>query len=346
MGFRFYKSVSLGKGVRLNISKTGIGISAGVPGLRYSVHSSGRTVRTAGIPGTGLYYRKDTYARGSGPRSSTSRARPQPAPQVQIYPKAGLFAPKEDKLFVKGVTAYMQGRHEEALSLLRDVSERDQANRHVGEELFAGMALVALGRLEEAIQPLETVVASHQELPDELMRKYRIVGTLEVTVTPLVTAAIPIGSVGAALLLAEVYQRTDRARRAIELLESLGSLAPDPVIALSLAELHTQASSWSDVVRVSDGFGNLDDATCHLLCFRANALRELGMHDGALEAAREALRSRSRSPELLRLARYQRALAYEAAGRKVMARKDLERIYAEDSSFLDVAERLHDSSPG
>lgn len=55
MGFRLYKSVRLGKGVRLNLSKTGVGISAGVPGMRYSKHSSGRTTRTVGMPGSGVY---------------------------------------------------------------------------------------------------------------------------------------------------------------------------------------------------------------------------------------------------------------------------------------------------
>jgi tetratricopeptide (TPR) repeat protein len=338
MGFRFYRSVSLGKGVRLNLSKTGVGISAGVPGLRYSVHSSGRTVKTAGIPGTGLYYRKDSYARGS--RSAT-RARRGPAPpHVQIYPKAGLLAPKEDKLFVRGVTAYMQGRHAEALELFRGISARDAADRHVAEELFAAMSLVALDRAGEAVAPLETVVGSHRPLPDELMQRYGVDGVIEVDVTPFVAARLPIGSVGAALLLAEVYQQTGRAQKAIELLESLGSLSPEPVVALSLAELYTQTSAWRDVIRVTDGFRNVDDATCHLQCMRSNALRELGTNDAALEAAREALRSRSRRPEILRLARYQRALAYEAAGRTAIARKDLERIFAEDSTFLDVAERL------
>jgi Protein of unknown function (DUF4236) len=55
MSFRLYKRVNLGGGLHLNISKTGIGISAGIPGARYSVHSSGRTVRTLGLPGTGVY---------------------------------------------------------------------------------------------------------------------------------------------------------------------------------------------------------------------------------------------------------------------------------------------------
>src|SRR4051812_19311987 len=104
MGFRYYKRVNLGGGFHLNFSKTGVGVSAGVPGARYSVHPSGRTVKTVGLPGTGMYYRKDTYAPGS--RSRSTRSRPLlPPPTVQMYPKAGLFAPKEDKEFVKGVTA-------------------------------------------------------------------------------------------------------------------------------------------------------------------------------------------------------------------------------------------------
>jgi nicotinamide riboside kinase len=42
MSFRYRKSINLGGGVRINLSKTGVGLSCGVPGLRYSVHSSGR----------------------------------------------------------------------------------------------------------------------------------------------------------------------------------------------------------------------------------------------------------------------------------------------------------------
>lgn len=36
MGFRFRKSINLGGGVRINLSKSGIGYSFGVPGLRYT----------------------------------------------------------------------------------------------------------------------------------------------------------------------------------------------------------------------------------------------------------------------------------------------------------------------
>jgi Protein of unknown function (DUF4236) len=58
MGFRLRKSIKIAPGVRLNVSKTGIGASAGVGAGRYSVHSSGRRTVSArsGVPG--VYYQK------------------------------------------------------------------------------------------------------------------------------------------------------------------------------------------------------------------------------------------------------------------------------------------------
>ncbi|HYZ12231.1 MAG TPA: CDC27 family protein [Actinomycetota bacterium] len=262
-----------------------------------------------------------------------------------MFPKAGLLAPKEEKLFVQGVTAYMQGRHEEAVRLLQDVRARDASERHVGEEYFAAMSLIALERYKDAIDPLEDVVASSVGLPDPLMVKYGVTGMTRIQVTSSVVAELPISPVGAALMLAELYQETGDTRNAIELLESLGSVAPDPIFALSLAELYTGESAWNEVVRVSEGFSNQDDATCELVALRANALYELRLLDSAIAAAKEALRSTKRPPELLRAARYVRALAYEASRKKAMAKKDLERIYAEDSRFMDVAERLGVAQP-
>lgn len=56
MGLRFRKSMQLLPGVRLNFGKTGMSVSAGVPGFRKTIHTSGRVTTSVGIPGTGLYY--------------------------------------------------------------------------------------------------------------------------------------------------------------------------------------------------------------------------------------------------------------------------------------------------
>jgi hypothetical protein len=42
MGLRFRKSFKIAPGVRMNFGKTGVGLSVGGHGLRYTVHSSGK----------------------------------------------------------------------------------------------------------------------------------------------------------------------------------------------------------------------------------------------------------------------------------------------------------------
>ncbi|HBG1184122.1 TPA: DUF4236 domain-containing protein, partial [Clostridioides difficile] len=58
MGFNFRKSINLGGGLKLNLGKKSVGISAGVKGARVSVNSKGRKSATLSIPGTGISYTK------------------------------------------------------------------------------------------------------------------------------------------------------------------------------------------------------------------------------------------------------------------------------------------------
>jgi hypothetical protein len=53
MGFFFRRS--LGKGpLRINLSKSGLGWSLGIPGLRFGRSAKGRNYTRASLPGTGL----------------------------------------------------------------------------------------------------------------------------------------------------------------------------------------------------------------------------------------------------------------------------------------------------
>lgn len=77
MGMRFRKSIKLGGGTKLNLSKSGVGISTGVKGFRVSKNTSGRSRVTASLPGTGLAYTKEYGSSGipagdSTPSSGTS----------------------------------------------------------------------------------------------------------------------------------------------------------------------------------------------------------------------------------------------------------------------------------
>lgn len=62
MGFRFRKSKKIGP-VRITLSKSGIGCSVGVKGLRFTKKAGGGTRTTASIPGTGISYVTDSSGR-------------------------------------------------------------------------------------------------------------------------------------------------------------------------------------------------------------------------------------------------------------------------------------------
>ena len=62
MGFGFRKSINLG-GFRINISKSGVGYSFGVPGMRFTKKANGGSRTTISVPGTGISYRKDSSAK-------------------------------------------------------------------------------------------------------------------------------------------------------------------------------------------------------------------------------------------------------------------------------------------
>lgn len=60
MGFRYRKSINLGGGFRINISKSGVGYSFGTKGYRITKTAKGTIRRTASIPGTGISFVDET----------------------------------------------------------------------------------------------------------------------------------------------------------------------------------------------------------------------------------------------------------------------------------------------
>ena len=70
MGFRYRKSINLGGGFRINLSKSGIGYSWGTRGYRVGRTARGTTRTTYSIPGTGISYVNES---GSRNRNQSNR---------------------------------------------------------------------------------------------------------------------------------------------------------------------------------------------------------------------------------------------------------------------------------
>jgi tetratricopeptide (TPR) repeat protein len=327
--FRFRRSIKLGPGVRLNVGKTGIGVSAGVRGARRTFHSSGRQTSSVGIPGTGLGYVHTKSA------SKASASEPTAAPPVMAKP--GLFAPKHEKEFHKALQAYAKGDTEQARRLFESASAKDESGRVLADDLLAGIVNATTGKLDEAIPYLETVVSSEVELPDVLVTKYLSGGGIAVSVTERVMVAVEWGSLAAALTLVECYQADGRTEEAIGILQQLADAEPSPALLLSLCDLYAQTEAWDEIVDAAAGVTNEDDVTLEIRLLQAQALRKQDLDEAALGAYKDALRSKKRDPELLKEARYQRGTLLLEGGKTAQAMKDLQAVYADDPHYRDVA---------
>jgi hypothetical protein len=60
--FQFRKRVKLAPGFSLNLSKKGLGMSAGLRGIKVSRSAQGRLTGSAGLPGSGISYRNTLNA--------------------------------------------------------------------------------------------------------------------------------------------------------------------------------------------------------------------------------------------------------------------------------------------
>ncbi len=343
MGFRFHKGISLGNLFRLNISKSGVGASVGIKGLSLSTGPTGTRV-TVGLPGTGLSYSKQIgqgyglnwlswfagAAAGSGIATVTSAEPPQePAPGAPD-------SPMEQEL-ARGLKEHKAGHLEAALNHFLAVAQEP------GAAILAADILTkqANGDKNKAIALLEQVVQSNQELPTPLMQKYLAEAHLEINITPSITAAVPLGGLAAALLLAELYQAQGRINDAIGLLEEIAELASDPVVTLSLCELYTIEKAWDGIIERAKQTESNDNVTLATLIFYGRALSEKNLPDAAINVFTNALRrKKERSPDLLHEAMYWRAVVYQATGKNSQASKEFQKIYAESPNFRDVAQRL------
>lgn len=324
MPFRIRKSIKIAPGVRMTVSKSGIGASVGGKGARYSVHSSGRRTVSAGIPGTGLGYIKST----SGPRRSSRASREVEAPPLPKKP--GFFAPKGEKQLYKAVE---KGDPE----TLEKVGQKFGSYRPVAFGL-AGLMLVQEEKSADARRLLSAVIEEGTDPAEHTFtQEYLGVSGARLAIAPGVVAEMPFGRDLIGLTLAELHQELGNLSAAIDVVEQL---EPTTHAAVSLTELYIQVERYQEIIDLTNGIKNEDDSTALLCVYRGVALREQGFCEASRGAFKEALKSKSRDQEIRYLGLSERAYTYLAENKRAMARKDLERILAEDANYTGVRERL------
>lgn len=343
MGFRMSKSFKLAPGVRMTVSKSGVGYSVGGRGARVTRHANGRVSRTVSLPGTGLSHTatlrgSSTRAGGggrparSGAGSGGERARQQAVVSAGP-PTPGLLAPSwEKQLFKAVVTGAPRTDPLPAIGRSHPDAQRVTA-------ALEGLLQFQAGNHARARELLAWVAARPGELASHpFVTKYLTGATVTVEISAGVAAALPMSTATVALAAAELHQEAGDLAAAIGTVERIED--PDVFAALSLTELYVESGRHQDAVDLTNGVTNVDDATALLCVLRGRALHELGFHDAAREAFKEALRVRSRPATIRHRALIERAGTYLAQRKVAMARKDLERVLAEDASFPGLRDAL------
>ncbi len=309
MSWRFRKSISLGKGLRLNIGKKGLGLSAGVKGLRVGMGSKG-AYTSAGIPGTGLY---SVNYHGKGSKSS-SKMSIESNGTLEVYstiikrcftiifgivdfillvsfPLVGIplliiggiayyFWAKRPKQQAKRKLAkarkiFNQQNYDKVIALLKEANQLDKENYDVIHLL--GGALNNSEKYDEAIEYLRTFLASN---PTDINTQ---------------------------IVLANCFYKTKQYKEAINILQKL----PEDF------ELNLK------VIQLLGA------------CFAAQKQFDL-----AINVFKKApLQKRNLDDDLIEL-HYNLALIYEESGDKNNALKHFKRVYSENISYKDVAQKV------
>jgi len=329
VGFRMRKSFSVVPGVRVNLSGRSVGVTVGGKFARTTFNSRTGTHTSYSIPGTGISYSSSAVGKVAKAPAARQRRPQSPPPATPVRP--GLLAPRGEKELYE---ALEKGRFAE----LEGIASRHPELRH------SCMIIDAFKRADSP-QTHRAVRAMFEELwgsgydpgSDPFLHKYAPGSQCTIGLAPGISVVLPLSRTSIGLVLAELRQEDGDLAEAAAVVETL---EPSAVAAVSLAELYGQLERWNEVVDLTDNVTERDDLSLFLLIQRGAALRELHHFDAAREALKAALARRSQPVELRHHALLERGLTYAAEGKRALAKKDFEKILAEDGKFPGLAEAL------
>jgi len=351
MGFRLQRRVTIAPGLTMNISKRGVGMSVGPRGAKVSVGPRGAR-ESIGIPGTGMRYEVRQDRTHSAPRMpAAGHAAPKeyspsapPVAGVGFFGKA--FKAPFEKEFIEGAQCMWDGDRPAALGHFeRSIAMNPSC---VDADLLASLMLIDLKNYDEAARRLATVVSS-PGAQFVLINKYlgSDIVHFEVPITDQVNATLRFDMRAAYLLLAEVYQQQGTLEDAVSTMRhAIGAGYRDPIVVLSLAELYNELEMDDELIAIGQGTENIDNVSVAIMFYLGQAMMRKGYYDAAVTVLKAALtRRKDRDEGLLLETRYVLAQVYEASGKKAMARKQYEQVYAKDAGFRDVRQKLESDAP-
>lgn len=327
MGFRARKSIKIAPGVRMTVSPKSASLRVGPRGAGISANTRGQVTRSVGIPGSGIYHQTTSKLGASSAREAAT------TPRTSTAPSPSMFAPKWEKALHKALVK------DGDIAAAVKVADQYPEAREITALFEALLSAIPNGDLDRARSLLEWVYRSgFDPAADAFISKFLPDREFALGVAEGVIVSLPLDRDALALLLAEILQTAGALDAAVDTVEGLEN--PTTIAAVSLAELYADQKRWDAVVELTNGISNEDEPSMYLLIQRGIALRENGFFESAREAFKEALRIRSRPGDLRNRAYLERGITYLTEGKKGMARKDFERVLAQDANYPGLREQI------
>ena len=334
MSLRFRQSLKILPGLKLIVSKRGLGLNLGVRGAHVTVNTQGQFTRSVGIPGTGISDVKRTSLRKRRKESSKGLEENKEYENQILKPQPknapSIFASKNERLFFDALIAHEISSYQKLFS--------NPELELVSKSIAIQLAIQTDDGLKESSHWFEEIWKNKSDLAnDKLFKKYvsQIIVVIPVAPGILFQTYLNIQALG--LLYIEVLQQLKDLRKAKQIAEGLTA---DQISAISLCEIEVQLGEYDEVLSLTENIDNEDDSTAILLVFRAIALREKKLYEASREVSKESLKSKKRNPDIIHKALFERAKTHKAEGNKAKAKLDLEKIIANDSDYPGVDELL------
>jgi len=318
MGFRFRRSFSVAKGVRVNLSKGGLGVSVGGKGARIGVGPRG-PYTSASIPGTGIYsinyLDKKAKKKDAGEHAvqPVQRRAQEKAPQYPSLQQVGLEPAHTFWFWLGAIILAIFGTSARLLSVVLIalwLFRRSKPLVRFGMVYQQGVRAATSGEYAKAIECFEQVQG---EKP-----------------SPYISLA-----------LAQAYQQSGDTESAVRTYkEYLNSIPSDTGIQIRLISLLMLEGRYQEAVPILESLPEEIRQEPTVIGMLGACLIESGNPSLAIEVLKKApLQKRTPDPVLTTI-RYALGKAYQATSDNKKALQMFRKVYADDPGFEDVREQI------
>lgn len=324
--------MKIAPGIRLNFNKNSVGVSLGPRGAKYTINSNGRRTVSAGIPGSGLYVTEST-----GGRRSTRTSEPE---FVEESSTPSFFSPGSERAFYDFAHLYLKKDSGFSFQEINAKAEEIKAEYpKIAQYIdFVMIVPISTQSTQSALELCQKLYENQDDfLSHPIATKYFDEFTAQIPIARGITYTTNYNNNFLSYTYSEILQVMGQPEKALEVIERVKESEFKEV---AILDLYLTLKRFQDVIDKTNDVENLDDLSALLLVFRGIALREVGDHEIALEAFKQAISKRSREESIRNYALFERACTYQAMGKKSHAIKDLNRILVADYNDKAAREKL------